>query len=53
MENRHWDFFKNLANTISPSGFEREAVSVWKDYARNFSSDVKVASAVAISCVII
>lgn len=35
------EFLRRLIETISPSGFEEEAVKVWKERVRSFTPDVK------------
>ena len=35
------DFLKKLLKTSSPSGYETSAATVWRDYARDFSHEVK------------
>lgn len=42
MRKESFEFLKKLTETISPSGFEEEAVSVWKERARNFVDEVRV-----------
>lgn len=36
------DFLKDLINSHSPSGFEKEAVKVWKERTSEFANDVRV-----------
>ena len=41
MEKKSLEFLKGLMETISPSGFEEEAVKVWKERTKNFADEVK------------
>ena len=41
MEKKSLEFLKGLVETISPSGFEEEAVKVWKERTKNFADEVK------------
>ncbi len=42
MEKKHLSFLQELSRTVSPSGFEQEAVAVWQKYVRKFSSKINV-----------
>ena len=42
MDKKHLSFLQELSKTISPSGFEEEAVGVWKDYVQKSAGRVKV-----------
>ncbi len=41
MEEERMSFLKDLINSISPSGFEKDAAEIWKDRAKRFSDKVK------------
>lgn len=41
MEKKSLEFLKGLVETISPSGFEEEAVKVWKERTKDFADEVK------------
>ncbi|MEA3346474.1 MAG: M42 family metallopeptidase [Candidatus Auribacterota bacterium] len=41
MRKESFDFLKRLINTVSPSGFEEEAVRVWRDRTKSFADEVK------------
>jgi endoglucanase len=41
MRKESFEFLKRLTETISPSGFEEEAVGVWKERTRNFVDEVR------------
>lgn len=41
MKKESFDFLKKLADTVSPSGFEEDAVKVWADRAKDFSNKVE------------
>ena len=41
MEKKSLEFLKGLMETISPSGFEEEAVKVWKERTKNFADEIK------------
>jgi len=40
MDEKSYNFLKNILNAISPSGFEEEAARVWKEYAKVFAHKV-------------
>jgi endoglucanase len=40
MEKESFDFLKKLMDTMSPSGFEEEAMRVWKDRTKKFADEV-------------
>ncbi len=41
MDKRSYEFLKNLINSMSPSGFEKEAADVWKDFVSSFADEVR------------
>ena len=41
MKKESFDFLKKLMNTISPSGFEEEAMRIWQDRTKRFADEVK------------
>ena len=41
MEKESFGFLKKLMDTMSPSGFEEEAMKVWKDRTKKFADEVK------------
>jgi endoglucanase len=41
MRKESFDFLKKLMDTISPSGFEEEAMKVWRDRTKRFADEVK------------
>lgn len=41
MEKKSLNFLKELTETISPSGFEQEAVEVWKKRTKDFADEIK------------
>ena len=41
MRKESFDFLKRLINTVSPSGFEEEAVKTWRDRTKSFADEVK------------
>ncbi len=41
MRKESFDFLKSLINTVSPSGFEEEAVRTWRDRTKNFADEIK------------
>ncbi len=41
MEKQREEFLRNLVNAMSPSGYEEDAVSVWRNRAREYTSNVK------------
>ena len=41
MEKKSLEFLKELTNTISPSGFEQEAVEVWRKRTKIFADEIK------------
>jgi len=42
MQNESLDFLKSVINSHSPSGFEGEAVEIWKKRTSKYSDDIKV-----------
>ncbi len=42
MQKESFEFLKKLTNSISPSGFEEEAVKIWRERTKNFVEEVKV-----------
>jgi endoglucanase len=40
MEEKSYQFLKDILNAISPSGFEDEAAHIWKEYAKEFAHSV-------------
>ena len=42
MKKEPFEFLKRLTETVSPSGFEEEAVGVWKERTKNFADEVRV-----------
>lgn len=41
MKRESVEFFKNLSNSFSPSGFEEDAMKVWKQRTKSFVDEVK------------
>ncbi|HID93360.1 MAG TPA: M42 family peptidase [bacterium (Candidatus Stahlbacteria)] len=41
MQKESFGFLKELINTISPSGFEEEAMNIWKQRTKNFVDEVR------------
>ena len=41
MEKESFGFLKKLMDTMSPSGFEEEAMKVWKDRTKRFADEIK------------
>nr|HPN72749.1 M42 family peptidase [Candidatus Omnitrophota bacterium] len=41
MKKESFEFFKKLADAVSPSGFEEEAVKIWSERARGISDKVE------------
>jgi len=41
MNKESFDFLKELMNSISPSGFEEDAIKVWKKRTKGFSDEIK------------
>lgn len=42
MQKESFEFLKKLTNSISPSGFEEEAVKIWRERTKKFVGEVKV-----------
>lgn len=42
MEKKSLEFLKKLTETISPSGFEQEAVKAWKERTKDFADEIKI-----------
>lgn len=42
MEKENFEFFKELMNSISPAGFEEEAVRIWKNRTSEFVDEIKI-----------
>ncbi|MCK4860171.1 MAG: M42 family metallopeptidase [Candidatus Omnitrophica bacterium] len=41
MEKKSLEFLKRLMETVSPSGFEEEAVRIWKERTKGFADEVR------------
>jgi len=42
MENQSFEFLSRLIDAISPSGYEQDAIKIWKDRTRPFADDVGI-----------